>query len=568
MSLREGAPVPGMDEYLSHQNLEVSPQISAHFIINKTKDQSPLDLGEIDWWITEVTNGRVPKHLISAWLSYVTMRGKENIPDLSGNEKKYIEEAKRTIGVSFDKENFKLEKGKSMIVFPEPEKPEGVSALSVLEKTREGTNLTKEEIFWFINEAGKKEGGVADYQFSAWLAFLDMRGKQGVKPVTDEETVNLTFSMAYSGEVMDMSEFPKSADKHSSGGIGDKTSLIVLPIIAACGIPAGKLSGRGLGFTGGTVDKWESIPGFRTELTKEEFKKQLKEIGIVSAGQSKNLAPADKILYGLRDVTGNVPSIPLIASSIMSKKIAGGAESIVLDVKVGKGAFMTTIDKARELSTTMVAIGKTLGKKMVAVLSDMNQPLGGAVGNANEVFEAIRTLQGYGRKDLVDHCVEIAAWSIYLSKKADSLEDARKLAREKLEDKSAWIKFGQLVEAQGGDLSYINNPNKLFEFEEMKSILITAKRSGYISQIDALEIGEIVKSLGGGRQKEGDAIDHQVGVYVARKVGDRINEGDDLSSLRVRSVQDAKEFEERLYKAISLSNSFVDPLPLFYGTVE
>ncbi len=327
-------------------------------------------------------------------------------------------------------------------------------AVDIIIKKRDKGVLTREEIDFFVE--GFTRGDIPDYQAAAFAMAVMLNGMNA------EETTYLTLAMARSGEVLDLTGVVDFVvDKHSTGGVGDKTTLVVEPAVATCGLPVGKMSGRGLGFTGGTLDKLESIPGYRTDLSTEEFIQQLKEIGLVLTGQSKDLAPADGKLYALRDVTGTVPSIPLIASSVMSKKIAGGAHAIVLDVKVGLGAFMETLESARELSRLMVDIGRLSGRKVVALLSDMNQPLGQAVGNALELKEAIDTLHGGGPEDFREHCLVVASHMLKVGGKAASLEEARQMVERVIAEGKAWEKFRQLVAAQGGDVSYVDHPEKL-----------------------------------------------------------------------------------------------------------
>jgi pyrimidine-nucleoside phosphorylase len=326
--------------------------------------------------------------------------------------------------------------------------------VELIEKKRDKFELTTEEINYFIDAYTR--GEVPDYQASAWAMAVLLNG------MTPRETTDLTLAMAHSGDILDLSDVVDIAvDKHSTGGVGDKTSLVVLPVVAACGLPVGKMSGRGLGFSGGTLDKMEAIPGFRCDLTTDEFKQQLRDIGLVLTGQTGDLAPADKKLYALRDVTGTVPSLPLIASSIMSKKIAGGAQRLVLDVKMGLGAFMTTMEAARELAQAMVDIARLADRQAVALLSDMNQPLGFAVGNALEVKEAIDTLHGGGPHDFREHALEVTSHLLVLGEKAAKEKEARQMAEETIKDGRAWEKFLQLVTAQGGDVSYVDDPSKL-----------------------------------------------------------------------------------------------------------
>ncbi|MFN3491229.1 MAG: thymidine phosphorylase, partial [Anaerolineales bacterium] len=381
--------------------------------------------------------------------------------------------------------------------------------------------------------------------------------------MTPQETTDLTLAMANSGQVLDLSKIVDLAvDKHSSGGVGDKTSIAVMPIVAACGLPVGKMSGRGLGFSGGTLDKLESIKGYRVDLSTDEFKKQLKEKGIVLTGQSLDLAPADGKFYALRDVTGTVPSLPLIASSIMSKKIAAGAQAIVLDVKVGLGAFMETLDEARELANLMVDIGHLAGRKTVALLSDMNQPLGEAVGNALEVIEAIQTLQGKGPKDFYEHCLHVASHVLALGQKAKDLDEARKMAEKSISDGSGLEKLKVLVQAQGGDVSYVDDTSK---FEKAKIVeVVNAPRSGNISQVNARSVGEAAVALGAGRAKKGDPIDYAVGFLIRKKVGDKVEKGEPLFEIHANDKAKLEEAREAVLSAFQFSEQPVPPLPLFY----
>lgn len=432
-------------------------------------------------------------------------------------------------------------------------------AIDVIVDKRDKKTLSKEQIVFFVK--GITDGSIADYQISAWAMAVLLNG------MTDRETTYLTMAMAESGEELDLSKIaPIVVDKHSTGGVGDKTSLVVAPLVASFGLPVGKMSGRGLGFSGGTLDKLESIPGYRVDLTKDEFMKQLDEIGIVLTGQTADLAPADGKLYSIRDVTGTVPSLPLIASSIMSKKIAAGAHAIVLDVKVGNGAFMKNLEDARHLSKIMVTIGKLCGSKTVAILSDMNQPLGAAVGNAVELNEAIETLQGGGPEDFKEHCLVIASHMLYLGKKFNSLDEARKAVEKAIEEKDAWEKFKQLVEAQGGDLEVLENPDRLprpnFKMD------VKAEKAGYIAEVHARKIGETAVELGAGREKKGQPIDHSVGILIHVKVGDMIEENEPLFSILAKNASDAEEASIRLLDSLSWSKEKVEPLPLFYDVIE
>lgn len=432
-------------------------------------------------------------------------------------------------------------------------------AVDIIVKKRDGQELTAEEIHFFVE--GYTRGEIPDYQAAAWLMAVMLRG------MTPRETAELTLAMARSGQTLDLHDIaPLVVDKHSSGGVGDKVSLVIAPLVAASGLPVGKMSGRGLGFSGGTIDKLESIRGYRVNLSVDEFRAQLKQIGIVLSGQSMDLAPADGKLYALRDVTGAVPSLPLIASSIMSKKIAAGADAIVLDVKVGRGAFMKTVDDARALAQTMVGIGRDVGRTCVALLSDMNQPLGCAVGNALEVREAIDTLHGRGPADLRQHCLAASAHMLRLGHKADSVEEGEKLAAHLLDSGQAWIKFVVLVQAQGGDVDMIEQPDRLPQARLVQDV--PAPRSGYIAAMDAAEIGMTSVELGAGRAKKGDPIDYAVGLIVHGKVGDRISAGEPLFTIHANDQARLAAAEQRLLGAVGWSDAPVEPLPLFYGVVE
>lgn len=434
-----------------------------------------------------------------------------------------------------------------------------MKAVDIIIKKRDRKVLSREEIEFFVN--GFTRGEIPDYQVAAWAMAVMLNG------MTEQETTDLTLAMAYSGEVLDLSEVvPIAVDKHSTGGVGDKTTLVVEPLVAACGLPVGKMSGRGLGFSGGTLDKIESIRGFRTDLTKEEFIHHLRTYGLVLTGQTGDLAPADGKLYALRDVTGTVPSIPLIASSIMSKKIAAGAQAIVLDVKVGVGAFMETLEDARRLAELMVAIARLSGRKAVAVLSDMNQPLGYAVGNALELREAIDTLHGNGPEDFYEHCMEIASHLLVIGGKAADLREGRDLAEEALREGHAWQKFRMLVQAQGGDVSMVDHPEKLPRAKLIEEVY--ASQEGYLSAINAREVGETSVDLGAGRVKKGDPIDHAVGIVIHHKVGDFVRKGDLLFTIHANDDSKLREAKERLLAAHSWSTTAVQPLPLFYGVVE
>lgn len=428
-------------------------------------------------------------------------------------------------------------------------------AVDIIVKKRDKKELTREEIRFFVD--GISSGSIPDYQVASWAMAVLLNG------MTPRETTELTLSIAQSGEMLDLNDIVDIAvDKHSTGGVGDKTTLVALPIVAACGLPAGKMSGRGLGFSGGTLDKMESIPGYRCDLTTEEFLEQLKKIGIVLSGQSKDLAPADGKLYALRDVTGTVQSIPLIASSVMSKKIAAGAHAIVLDVKVGQGAFMETLSDARELADLMVQIGELAGREVVALLSDMNQPLGNAVGNALEVIEAIDTLHGGGPEDFREHCLHVAAHMLVLGKRASDLNEGRQLAEWAIIEDRAIEKFRTMVAAQGGDVAYVDDPDKLPKARFIE--VVESPQSGYLEQVQARIIGEAAVALGAGRAKKGDPVEHAVGFVIHHKVGDKIEKGEPLFTIYANEEKLQSEARKAVLAAHCWSDEPVAPLPLFY----
>jgi len=428
-------------------------------------------------------------------------------------------------------------------------------AVDIIIKKREKGELSREEIKFFIE--GFVSGEVPDYQASAFAMAVLLNG------MTARETTDLTLSMAHSGQLLDLRDVVDLAvDKHSSGGVGDKTSIAVLPIVAACGLPVGKMSGRGLGFSGGTLDKLESIPGYRVDLTTEEFKQQLKEKGIVLTGQSLDLAPADGKLYALRDVTGTVQSIPLIASSIMCKKLAAGAQAILLDVKTGNGAFMETLDEARELARLMVDIGKLAGREVIALLSDMNQPLGYAVGNSLEVIEAIETLKGKGPEDFREHCLHICENLLVLGKRVKELSEGRALAEKAIADGLALEKLRILVRAQGGDVSFVDDTSKFPRAEYVE--MVESPREGYLTQILARPVGEASVTLGAGRAKKSDAVDHAVGFIIHHKVGDKVGKGDALFTIHANDAAKLAEVHDVVLAAHMFSDSPVERLPLFY----
>jgi pyrimidine-nucleoside phosphorylase len=431
--------------------------------------------------------------------------------------------------------------------------------VDVIIKKRDGLELSQEEITSFVQ--GYTEGSIPDYQASALLMALFLRG------MSDRETHDLTMAMAHSGDMLDLHDIvPFTVDKHSTGGVGDKVSLVIAPLVAACGVPVAKMTGRGLGFTGGTVDKLESIPGYRTDLSVAEFKAQVEEIGIVLTGQSADLAPADRKLYALRDVTGTVESLPLIVSSIMSKKLASGADAICLDVKMGNGAFMKSLEEAEALAEAMVRLGEQAGREVTSLISDMNQPLGWAVGNALEVREAINTLHEAGPADFREHCLAVAAEMLRLSGKASTTSEALTLALETLASGAAWRTFREMVKAQGGNVDCIDEPDRLPQASLIEPV--PAPRSGYLSAVNALEIGLTVVELGGGREEKGDPIDHSVGVLVHYKVGDLVQKGIPLFTVHANDEEKLKAARERILAAHTFSDEPVQPLPLFYRRVE
>lgn len=427
----------------------------------------------------------------------------------------------------------------------------------LIEKKKLGEPLSNEEIRRLIE--GYTEGVIPDYQMSAFLMAVCFQG------MDVEEITEMTLAMARSGEMADLGGIHGTkVDKHSTGGVGDKTTLIAAPMAAACGIPIAKMSGRGLGFTGGTVDKLESIPGYRTTLSKEEFFRNVNEIGISLIGQSGELAVADKKIYALRDVTATVDSIPLIASSIMSKKIAAGADAILLDVKAGSGAFMKTEQQALDLAATMVAIGKQAHRRTVALITDMNQPLGNVAGNAIEVEEAIQTLQGNGPQDLIELCVQLAGNMLFLAEKGE-LEDCLIMARRSLKDGSAYEKFYQMVQRQGGDVAYLENPSL---FPKAQEYAVTALQDGYLFSMQTEEIGAVAGLLGAGREKKGDAVDPAAGIRFLKKTGDAVRQGEPIALLYTNLPQKVREAQQRYQNAVVISQEKPKQTPLVYARVS
>ena len=432
-------------------------------------------------------------------------------------------------------------------------------AVDIIAKKRDGGELTPEEIDFFIR--GLVSGDIPDYQVAAWAMAVLWRG------MTPAETAALTMAMVRSGEVMDLRRLgPMVVDKHSTGGVGDKTTLVVAPLVSAAGLPVAKMSGRGLGFSGGTLDKLEAIPGFNVSLSMGDFLATAREAGIVVAGQTGDLVPADGKLYALRDVTATVPSLPLIASSIMSKKIAGGADAIVLDVKVGKGAFMHTLDEARALAEAMIAIGRQAGRRVTAVLSDMNQPLGLAVGNALEVAEAIAALRGEGPRDLVEHCLVMAAEMLVLGERAADPVAARRQLEGLLADGSALQRFCRWVRAQNGDPRVADDLGLLPTAPVVREV--EAPRSGFVAGIDAEEVGLVSVALGAGRQRKEESIDLSVGLVLGPKVGAHVEAGEHLFTVHARSDDDADKAAQRLLAAYTWSDEPVTAPPLVYDVIR
>jgi len=416
--------------------------------------------------------------------------------------------------------------------------------VDLIEKKRDRKPLSKEEICFIIQ--GYVHGDIPDYQMAAWAMAVFFRG------MSLEETTALTLAMAQSGDQLDLSSLGgRFVDKHSTGGVGDKTTLLLGPMVAACGVPVAKMSGRGLGHTGGTIDKLSSVPGFRVELTQEEFLAQVKKIGLSVIAQSGNLVPADKMLYALRDVTATVNSIPLIASSIMSKKIAAGAQGIVLDVKYGSGAFMKTVEEARVLATTMVNIGKELGKQTIAVLSNMSQPLGRAVGNSLEIFEVTDALQGKGPADLMEVSLELGAWMLVAGEVVPDVETGKKNLRRTLESGAAWDKFLAFITEQGGDAqAVVDRRLRVAPW----NLPILASDSGYVQAFDAQKIGVLAMELGAGRITKESSIDLGAGVILAKKAGEWAEAGEPILQLFSSDKEKLAEGLEFAKNLVSLGN--------------
>lgn len=424
--------------------------------------------------------------------------------------------------------------------------------IEIIDKKKSGKIHTKEEIDFLVS--GVSDGTIADYQISAWLMAVYFQG------LNTEETAFLTEAMAKSGDILDLSELGEfTVDKHSTGGVGDKITLILIPLLAQAGLPVAKLSGRSLGHTGGTIDKLESIPEFNTSLPIEDFLTQVKNIGVAIAGQTLKFAPADGKLYALRDVTATVDCMGLIASSVVSKKIAAGANIIILDVKYGSGAFIKTKTQAEELSLMMSKIAAKLGRKLICAITSMEEPLGCAIGNSLEVKEALNVLKGKGPKDTRDLTLKLGAIAMLEAKKASCLNEAEDILEKLLEDGSAYKKFEQLIKAQGGNLSK-GLPESKYQIE------VKAKKSGFIKTADALTLAKAAKLLGAGRDKKGDPIDYSVGIILNKKISDAVCEGETLAVIH-SNLQKAEEIIDMVYDAYEISSSAVEKEPLIYKII-
>lgn len=428
----------------------------------------------------------------------------------------------------------------------------------IILKKRNGEKLSKEEIEYFIN--GYTNGSIPDYQASALLMAIFFKG------MNREETLNLTMAMVDSGEKVDLSQIEGiKVDKHSTGGVGDKISICLGPMVAAAGAPVAKMSGRGLGHTGGTIDKLESIEGIRLDLTQDEFINNVNSIGISIASQTGKIAPADKKIYALRDVTATVDNLSLIAGSIMSKKIASGADGVVLDVKMGSGAFMKTLDEARDLAREMVSIGVGAGLNMVALVTNMDEPLGYNIGNSLEVIEAIEVLNGNGPSDVLELSIEIGAYMLMISKKASSLSEAREKLANVIENNSALEKLKEMVKAQGGNPEFIDNTDL---FKKAKFTLeVKSNNSGYIKHIDSEDVGRSALLLGAGRENKDSIIDLSAGIKLIKKVGDYVEKGESIGILYYNDEKNAEESKEKLLSAYEITGAKIEPSKLILDVI-
>ena len=433
-----------------------------------------------------------------------------------------------------------------------------MNILDIIEKKRDAKELNKEEIEFFVK--GYTDGSIPDYQAAALVMAIYING------MTKEETTNLALAMAYSGDVLDLSDIGEVVDKHSTGGIGDKITLILMPIVAALGVKVAKMSGRGLGATGGTKDKLEAIPGYRTEIGIDEFIENVKKIGISLIGQTLNLAPADKKLYALRDTISCTANIPLISSSIMSKKIAAGANKIVLDVTCGSGAFMKTVGEARELSKTMIDIGKLVNKETVCIITNMDQPLGTMVGNTLEVIEAIEALKGNMQDDVKNVILELGAYILKLDGKGDNIQENKEKIEQVISNGEAYRKFLQLVENQGGDISYIENTEK---FTKAKyKMPVEAVKNGYVQKLNAEDVGKIAMHLGAGRMKKEDNIDYAVGIELLKKVGCHVEQGEIIAYIYAEDEQKGREAVEKLQQTYEIGEQNVEKVADIIEIIE
>ncbi len=431
--------------------------------------------------------------------------------------------------------------------------------VDIIAKKRDGGALTAEEIDFLVQ--GYSRGEIPDYQAAAWLMAVYLRG------MSREETVHLTQAIVRSGRALDLKDVaPFVVDKHSTGGVGDKTTLVIAPLVAATDLPVAKVTGRGLGFSGGTLDKLESIRGFRSDLSVDEFKTNLRQYGIVISGQTADMVPADGLLYALRDVTATVESLPLIASSIMSKKIAAGANAIVLDVKVGRGAFMKMEEEALGLAQMMVDIGHSVGRRVTAVISDMNQPLGRAVGNALEVVEALETLRGGGPGDFLEHCLAIAGQMLLLADRVRDSKEGREVLMETLRSGQALAKFKDLVVGQGGDGAVVDDPALLPRASIVREVV--APRSGYVAGIDAMEVGLTAVDLGAGRTVKGDSVDPAVGLVLYRKIGDYVKQKQALFTLHANDEGKFAAARERMLRAYTWTDTPPTVPPLIHSVIK
>lgn len=430
--------------------------------------------------------------------------------------------------------------------------------IDIIIKKRDGIELTEDEIDFVIKNYIK--GDIPDYQMSSFLMAIYFNG------MTYKETSFLTRSMIESGDKIDLSDVSdKKIDKHSTGGVGDKVSLIVAPMVASCGIKVPMISGRGLGHTGGTLDKLESIPGFRVNLPAEEFKEYVKKSNVSIMGQTEEIVPADRKIYALRDVTGTVPSIPLISSSIISKKAAAGIDGLVMDIKLGNGAFISNYSKAKELADNLINLGRHIGIDTVAVITDMNQPLGKAVGNSIEVIESIKTLRGYGPEDLLEVSMTIGAWMILLGKRSMNLEEARRMLKETIMSGKALNKFKEMVENQGGNPEVIEDESLLPAAEYIEPVI--SDKEGIISEIQTTEIGKICMILGAGRENINSIIEHSAGIYIEKKIGEEIRKGEILCYINTNYKKVIPEAKERILNAYKTGEGMLIKPPLVYSTI-